>query len=564
MEKESREKRVLYMKAMEDSIKNSVMKQGDLKLESLVELEREIQKKSQFDSYIIQSKLEEEALQNLEFQTVQKLNEMIEHRHREERIREAEIGLENQERLHELQHIALTTKLNQEDEEYRLKVDLLKGQKSLEENLHREAEHRKDVLYQNLMEDFERNLKLQDIENERRIRRIAEEERFKDDEFMKVYSQHQAAIKGEEDKQFNQLVDEERQVAIKKAQERLAILERERKLLKYESEDYRNAKKAMDEENKRNEFETQLLELRRQNERLQLEEERRLQMAIRDIDEERRAQREAQQETIFREREDQEQQRLEKIMRENEQTIHHEERDRFENFQEAVSGEMHRADEFRDKFANSGYYDNSIESRDVRSMHENTYSGSYLDGTNVDSFNASRSQELRSRIYRNPDEVRIEDQSRRDDGQRTGTFHSPNMSGRNFGKSFSSYTYSDTVNGENGRRYETGVGGRPHESPIREAREIISRHQQGRSIDESSYKTFSEDPSRSDFISPKNNYDTRNYGKYSGEMTSNEKYYRGRSETSKSPTLQSSPNLTYSSPGGSAQKSDWQFYRDER
>jgi hypothetical protein len=52
------------------------------------------------------------------------------------------------------------------------------------------------------------------------------------------------------------------------------------------------------------------------------------------------------------------------------------------------------------------------------------------------------------------------------------------MSGRNFGKSFSSYTYSDTVNGENGRRYETGVGARTHESPIREAREIISRHHQ--------------------------------------------------------------------------------------
>lgn len=152
------------------------------------------------------------------------------------------------------------------------------------------------------------------------------------------------------------------------------------------------------------------------------------------------------------------------------------------------------------------------------------------------------------------------------------------MSGRNFGKSFSSYTYSDTVNGENGRRYETGARTheRTHESPIREAREIISRHhhqvrcnystplkfsqKQGRSIDESSYKTFSEDTSRADFISPKNNnYDTRNY-----DMTSNEKYYRGRSETSKSPTLQSSPNLTYSSPGGSAQKSDWQFYRDER
>ena len=50
------------------------------------------------------------------------------------------------------------------------------------------------------------------------------------------------------------------------------------------------------------------------------------------------------------------------------------------------------------------------------------------------------------------------------------------MSGRNFGKSYSSFTYSDTVNGENGRRYETGA--RTHESPIREARQIISRHHQ--------------------------------------------------------------------------------------
>jgi len=85
MERESREKRTSYMKALENSVKNAVVRHSETKLESLTELEREIQKKSKFDSYIIQSKLEEEALQNLEFQTVQKLNEIIEHRHREEK-----------------------------------------------------------------------------------------------------------------------------------------------------------------------------------------------------------------------------------------------------------------------------------------------------------------------------------------------------------------------------------------------------------------------------------------------------------------------------------------------
>ena len=419
IERDSRERRISQLKILEESIKNSLTQQENVRNTGLKELEKDIQLRAKIDNYTIQSRLEEEVMLNLEFQTAQKLNEMIDVRTREEKIKEMENRIEHQEKYGQLKSFACQNNLNQEDEEYKLRIDLLKGQKLLEQNLEQEAENRKDLTYKLLMDEFERSLKLQDIERNRRLRRLAEEEGFKDEDFMKLYKKHEQIILDEDELQLRKIIDEERKAALFKAEERLNILEREKRLQKNENAEYREAQKALDIDQKRSEFESELLELKRQNEQRQIDEERKLRRAILDIDEQRKAQREAQQDFLFKEREHQERQNLERFIKEDDRRILEEEKERLSKKQ--ILFNFYRLEEFRYQMTYPKYHENSLESGDtittrtdkMISPQTRNYTHSYLDGTQysnekrIDSFNASRSEGLRSQYF-NLEEVKIE------------------------------------------------------------------------------------------------------------------------------------------------------------
>ena len=332
IERESREKRLNQMKVLENSIKNSLEHQEKSRSAGLKELEKDMILKAKVENHAIQSRLEEEALLNLEFQTTQRLNEMVEARVREEKTREMTIKTENKERHATLKEFALRDALQREDEEYTLKLELLRAQKSMDENLQQMTEQKRELLSQMMVEDFEKEMSYQDMEKERRLKRMLEEENIKDDEFMSLYKKHEGLVKEEEEKQMRKIYDEERKNTLKRAEERLTLVEREMRLLKNEGTNYRETQKIIDQSQKRSEFEEKILELRRQNQMKQVEEEKKLQKAILAIEEERKVQRETQQDFVYKEREYQEKERTQKLLRETEERILHEEEENFRKF----------------------------------------------------------------------------------------------------------------------------------------------------------------------------------------------------------------------------------------
>jgi len=556
IEKDSRERRISQLKTLEESIRNTLFQQENIRTAGLKELEKDIQMRAKVDNYAIQSRLEEEAMLNLEFQTAQKMNEMIDTRTREEKIREMENHIEHQDRYGQLKNFSIQNNIDQEDEEYRLRADLLKGQKILEQNLEQEAENKKDLSYKLLMDEFEKNIRLQDIERDRRLRRLAEEEGFKDEYFMKLYKKHEQIIGDEEELQLRKIIDEERKAALAKAEERLDILEREKRYQKEENAEYREAQKSLDIDQKRSDFENQLLDLKRQNEQRQIEEERKLRRAILDIDEQRKAQREAQQDFLFKEREYQEKQILERFLMEDEKRILEEEKERLDEL---------RNRSYHPREYQEGYFENedTITTRtdNIISPQTRNYTNSYYShDKRIDSFNASRSEGLKSQYFKDLEEVKIEDQERREEGQRTGTFQSPNRSERHYGQSVSSYTYSETID-DKSKRFNSET--KRNLSPMMQAKDIISKHHQyGQSVDYPRQKYSMESTSRHNITSPDYYYGKRNYENDRTQGVS-QRFYKEYSQVSKSPTLKSSPNLTYSSPGGSAQKHNWPYSQED-
>jgi hypothetical protein len=72
--------------------------QERLRKQEFEDFEKELEVRSKVDNYIIQSRLEEEALLNLEFQAAQRLNELIDSRNKEERARRLRIELDQRDR----------------------------------------------------------------------------------------------------------------------------------------------------------------------------------------------------------------------------------------------------------------------------------------------------------------------------------------------------------------------------------------------------------------------------------------------------------------------------------
>lgn len=86
----------------------------------------------------LNSKLEEEALMNLEFKAAQRMNELIELRNKEERERKIRLNVQQRNRELMMMDHAVEERWRSEQEELRLKRQLLRQQKLMSLNVEAE------------------------------------------------------------------------------------------------------------------------------------------------------------------------------------------------------------------------------------------------------------------------------------------------------------------------------------------------------------------------------------------------------------------------------------------
>lgn len=353
LEMESRDARLNQLKNLERAIHSSLKQQDRLSEQELYELERELELQSRIDRQLIQSRLEEEKLLSLEFQAAQRLNEITELRNGEERARRIRTEIDYMERQNRLRDRVWEENLRAEDEEFKLRMNVIRQKKLAELNQQQEINDKKELELKVLGDALEKELKHTDVERERKLRRIAQEGVFANEEYMNLYKKQDENLKDEDEKHMRRVMEEEKRNAIKKTEERLSQLEQEKRLLATELEKYSNTLKERSIAQKREEFQDKVIEVRREKELRLIEEEKNLQKTILDIEEQRRFQREMQQELLEKEREYQEKHLAYRSLRKNEDRLINEEREKFADLRDALKDEQNKLEEVRERMADA-------------------------------------------------------------------------------------------------------------------------------------------------------------------------------------------------------------------
>lgn len=223
-------------------------------------------------------------------------------------------------------------------------------EKKLEE-LHKQQElnDKKELDLKLLAEGFEKEMKIKDVERERKLRLIAQDEVFKNEEYMRQFKQEEDQVRKDEEQHMKRVLEEERRNAVRRTDEKISQLEQEKRLLQNDISNYGTLLKEKTSALKRNDFEDKVVALRKEKELRLLEEEEYLQKALIDIEEQRKFQREMQQDLFEKEREYIEKQNAYRTLRQDEERLLQEERAKFAEFREEFRDELNKIEEVREK-----------------------------------------------------------------------------------------------------------------------------------------------------------------------------------------------------------------------
>jgi len=217
-----------------------------IKEAELERFEEELRKKRVLEEIDLKARIQNEELNNLDFETNRKLLQLMNLRVKDENDRKLRIEQEFREKDRQTNNKLLEEKWSLEDEEKRMRMENLRQLKEFkifkenEENLKIEKE-KKDKLT-----EYEQNLYILQIERERRLRHAAMELDLNKDLVEKQIERKSELIKKEEDLKLNKLINEDYDLAktrktdnydtiIKNAQQNLRLVEQEEKaILEYE------------------------------------------------------------------------------------------------------------------------------------------------------------------------------------------------------------------------------------------------------------------------------------------------------------------------------------------
>jgi len=336
----TRERRVKQLEQVENTIQTSLKTQMEMREAEFQRMNEELERKKKVEEYELQRRKEEETLLNLEFKASERLNELMLLRSREEAARNLRLEIETKEKEQYLNEKLKHDQWVLEDEERRLHAELDRQNKVRELMTQAEIGDKRKVDLKMKVHELEKQLKFNEIEKERKIRHLAEDDILKKEEYMEQFKKKETLLRQEEEMLLDQMIKEEEGKAKLRAEERFSILEKERLRAAEELSKYKEDLQDLERMQQRKEFEDKLIELRQEQEIKSLDEERKLQEMLYKIEEERKVQQEMQKELEFKENELKEKAAFQRVLRETEEQIIKEEREKFENFRYELRQQM--------------------------------------------------------------------------------------------------------------------------------------------------------------------------------------------------------------------------------
>lgn len=322
----AREQRLGHVTRIEKTVSGSLKSQLDLRRQELRGLEEEIAQRAAADKQRIRSQLEEEGLATLELQATNRMMELMRLRTNEESVRKLKIEQRNWAQEQELKERIVQEQWKLEDEERRLKLELMRDlkQKALVEGA--EAADKAEIITKQKITELERELQMQEVNRERRLRQLAEDELAREADYRTQLAQKENMLVREEEFMINRLKTEELQSTEARLRERKLLLERERRETEAELAAEREAMHQRELEQRKHELEAQMEDIRLKHQAKVIEEERLFEAEVLRIEEDRQRRRQMQMDLAFKEEELREKTAFQHVLKETEQDVMREQR----------------------------------------------------------------------------------------------------------------------------------------------------------------------------------------------------------------------------------------------
>ncbi|OMJ76105.1 hypothetical protein SteCoe_24581 [Stentor coeruleus] len=341
---ETRRLRLAEIQKLEDTIEKSLSSQESFRKKELHSLEEEINMRTRCDNYYAAAKQEDENLSMLEFKAAQRLLELMRVRNAEESMRKLKLHAQHWEREQEQRERILKSAWEVENEQRRIDLELARESKLKELELCKEYNNKRRMDVQQHLKTLERELRTMDLEKERQLRLIAEEELLRNEEYLTQLKLKQELIREQEERNFQMLLNQEKEYKAKKNQELLDEIHLEQQKQAFQLQKQREENERLEREMEKKAVNDKIFQMRQESDLIAQEKEKMIQETLRKIEMEKSAQRRLQEDLEYKKKEINERTAYQKVVRDSVDEAIQRERENFMRFKDEIQRENDRVE----------------------------------------------------------------------------------------------------------------------------------------------------------------------------------------------------------------------------
>ena len=349
VDQETRRIRLAQIHRIENTIEQSLKSQESLRRKELSSLEEEMNAAAEAEKYYSQSKKEEDHLSLLEFKAAQRLLELMRVKNAEESMRKLRLNARSWEIEQEQRERLLKNQWDIENEQRRIDLEMMKENKLKELEMCTEYNNKRRMDAQQHLKTLERELKIMDLEKERQLRLIAEEELLRNEEYLAQLKIKQELIRENDERQFQIALNQEKEYKFRKNEEILIQIRQEQEKQAIELRRQREENERLEKELEQNAVDDKIREMRQESDLIAREKEKMTQEMLLKIEEERNNQRRIQQDIEYRRREIKERAAHQRVVKDNIDGAIQQERENFIKFKEEINQESTKLEYERKK-----------------------------------------------------------------------------------------------------------------------------------------------------------------------------------------------------------------------
>ena len=216
---------------------------------------------------------------------------------------------------------------------------MMRETKLKEIEMTKEFNNKRRIDTQQHLKILERELKMMDIEKEREIRVIAEEERARNEEYLCQLKIKQELIRENDERQFRIMLNQEKEFKAQKNEEILNKIREEQGKQAAELQRQREENESLERQLEKKAVDDKILEMRQESAEISKKKEKMMQETLKKIEEDRRIQQKTQQELEYRRKELKERTAYQQVIQNNIEETMEKERSNFLKFQNDIKKE---------------------------------------------------------------------------------------------------------------------------------------------------------------------------------------------------------------------------------